>query len=167
MQQDYKRIPIYLHNQVMACLRGHLLQANQRLHSQYRDPKIVYKTKGSIAGSALLTLWEIQLNSIMLLNNGTQFIEEVVPHELAHLLVFKEFGKVKPHGKEWKYIMSEILGKNPTTTHHFPVQRNTYLYYCNCQQHHLTSIRHNKIQNNKTSYLCRKCGTMLKIKDTI
>ncbi|WP_296210015.1 SprT family zinc-dependent metalloprotease [Gilliamella sp.] len=167
MQQDYKRIPIYLHNQTMACLRTHLMQANQRLHSQYKEPKIIYKPKGSIAGSAFLTRWEIQLNSIMLLDNGTQFIEEVVPHELAHLIVFKEFGKVKPHGKEWQYIISEILGKIPATTHRFPIQRNTYLYYCNCQQHYLTSIKHNKIQNNKTSYLCRKCGTILKLKSAI
>lgn len=140
------------------------MQANQRLHSQYKEPKIIYKPKGSIAGSAFLTRWEIQLNSIMLLDNGTQFIEEVVPHELAHLIVFKKFGKVKPHGKEWQYIMSEILEKSPVTTHRFSIQRNTYLYYCNCQQHHLTSIRHNKIQKNKTSYLCRKCGTILKLK---
>ncbi|OCG44021.1 hypothetical protein A9G28_02745 [Gilliamella sp. Fer1-1] len=165
MQQDYKRIPIYLHNQIMACLRTHLMQANQFLHTEYKEPNIIYKPKGSIAGSALLMRWEIQLNSVMLLENGTQFIEEVVPHELAHLIVFKEFGKVKPHGKEWQYVMSKIFDKTPSTTHHFQVKRNTHLYYCQCQQHHLTSIRHNKIQKNNTSYLCRKCGTILKLKN--
>ncbi|KES14257.1 hypothetical protein GASC598P17_000270, partial [Gilliamella apis SCGC AB-598-P17] len=50
MQQDYKHIPIYLHNQVLACLRTHLIQANQILKTNYKEPKISYKPKGTIAG---------------------------------------------------------------------------------------------------------------------
>lgn len=31
-------------------------------------------------------------------------------HEFAHLMAFKEFGfKIKPHGKEWKYCMQELM----------------------------------------------------------
>lgn len=162
MPQDYRRIPILLHNKVMACLRENLRQASLILHTVFPEPKVIYKVKGSIAGSALLTRWEIQLNSIMLTDNGDTFIDEVVPHELAHLLVFKTFGKVKPHGKEWQYMMSEVLGKLPKVTHNFTIKRNSYMYRCNCQIHHLTKIRHNKIQNNKSSYLCQKCGSILK-----
>lgn len=164
MQPDFKRIPINLHNQVIACLRKHLAQANQLLNTQFSEPKIIYKPKGSIAGSAFIMRWEIQLNSTMLADNGQVFIEEVVPHELAHLIVFKKFGKVKPHGKEWQHVMSNVLGKRPKTTHNFEVKRKYYLYFCECQDHHLSKIRHNKIQYNKISYLCRKCGTILKLK---
>ncbi|OCF94157.1 SprT family zinc-dependent metalloprotease [Gilliamella sp. wkB308] len=164
MQQDFKRIPINLHNQVIACLRKHLAQANQLLNMQFTEPKIIYKPKGSVAGSAFLMRWEIQLNTMMLVDNGHIFIEEVVPHELAHLIVFKKFGNVKPHGKEWQYVMSNILGKIPKTTHNFDVKRDFYLYYCECQEHQLTKIRHNKVQHNNINYLCRKCGTQLKQK---
>jgi Uncharacterized protein conserved in bacteria len=168
MQQVYKRIPIYLHNHVMACLRTHLAQANKLLQTQYIEPKIIYRAKGSVAGSAFLTRWEIQINSTMLYENGKIFIEEVVPHELAHLIVFKKFGKVKPHGKEWQYIMSQVLGKIPKTTHNFEVKsHDSFVYYCQCQEHHLTKTRHNKIEHNKTEYLCRKCGTILKLKNSI
>lgn len=167
MQQDYKRIPIHLHNQVMACLRTHLKQANKVLNTQYGEPKITYKPKGSIAGCAYLARWEIQLNSRMLIDNGAAFIEEVVPHELAHLIVFKQYGKVKPHGVQWQTVMSEIMGKAPKTTHNFAIKREDYLYHCQCQEHRLSKIRHNKINHNKTSYVCRKCGTILKLKNTI
>ena len=167
MQQDYKRIPIYLHNQVMACLREYLLQANQLLHTEYKEPKISYKSKGSIAGSAVLNRWEIQLNITMLCENEENFIEEVVPHELAHLITFQIYGKVKPHGKEWQYIMSEIMKLPPKVTHNFNFKRKEYVYICNCQEHYLSSIRHNKIEKNKISYQCRKCGSILKLKNFV
>lgn len=167
MQQDYKRIPIYLHNQVLACLRTHLTQANNILNTNYKEPKVSYKPKGSVAGCAFLTRWEIQLNSIMLNENGEKFINEVVPHELAHLITFQKFGKVKPHGQEWQYIMSEIMKKEPKVTHNFNIKRNEYVYICNCQEHYLSPIRHNKIRKNKASYQCRKCGTILKLKISI
>lgn len=167
MQQDYKRIPIYLHNQVLACLRTSLTQANNILNTNYKEPKVSYKPKGSVAGCAFLTRWEIQLNSIMLNENGEKFINEVVPHELAHLITFERFGKVKPHGQEWQYVMSEIMRKEPKVTHNFNIKRNEYVYICNCQEHYLSPIRHNKIRKNKTSYQCRKCGTILKLKISI
>ena len=167
MQQDYKHIPIYLHNQVMACLRKHLTQANQLLNTEYKEPKIVYKPKGSIAGSAILNRWEIQLNTTMLFENGEKFIEEVVPHELSHLITFQIYGKVKPHGKEWQYIMSEIMKQPPKVTHNFNFKRKEYVYICDCQEHYLSSIRHNKIEKNKISYQCLKCGSILKLKNFV
>lgn len=167
MQQDYKHIPIYLHNQVMACLRKHLTQANQLLNTEYKEPKIGYKSKGSIAGSAILNRWKIQLNTTMLCENGEKFIEEVVPHELAHLITFQIYGKVKPHGKEWQYIMSEIMKQHPKVTHNFNFKRKEYVYLCDCQEHYLSSIRHNKIEKNKISYQCRKCGSILKLKNFV
>ncbi|MDF7666574.1 SprT family zinc-dependent metalloprotease [Orbaceae bacterium ESL0727] len=163
MPQVYKHIPINLQNHVMACLRRHLAQANAFFHTNYTEPNILYRPKGSIAGSAYLTRWEIQLNRTLLCENGIPFIEEVVPHELAHLLVYKQFGKVKPHGKEWQSIMATVLGKEPKTTHNFTVSRPDYLYVCQCQTHHLSKIRHNKIQQQHIDYICKKCGTILKL----
>lgn len=161
----YKHVPIYLQNEVITCVRQCLAQVNHHLNRHYLEPKIVYRPKGSIAGSAYLTRWEIQLNSQLLCENKLDFIKEVVPHELAHLIVFKEFGKVRPHGKEWKYMMSSILGKDPKVRHHFFVSRPNYVYRCQCQEHHLTQIRHNKMQNQHIQYSCKKCGTLLELKN--
>ena len=59
------------------------------------------------------------------------------------------------------------MKKEPKVTHNFNIKRNEYVYICNCQEHYLSPIRHNKIRKNKTSYQCRKCGTILKLKISI
>ncbi|MGM3151375.1 SprT-like domain-containing protein, partial [Escherichia coli] len=40
-------------------------------------------------GTAWLEKNEIRLNPVLLLENQREFIDEVVPHELAHLLVWQ------------------------------------------------------------------------------
>lgn len=166
MQPVYKHIPLHLQTAVMACLEKYLKQASLLLQTQFSKPKVTYKKKGTIAGSAYLTRWEIQLNVTMLCENGHVFIDEVIPHELAHLLTFQQFGRVKPHGKEWQYMMSVVLGQLPKTTHRFSVHKaNSYHYVCLCQEHYLTQIRHNKVQKQRTQYMCKKCGELLKFKN--
>ena len=83
----------------MRCLREKLAQANLKLGRNYPEPKIVYQQRGTAAGTAWLEPYEIRLNPVLMMENQQAFIEEVVPHELAHLLVWKHFGRVAPHGK--------------------------------------------------------------------
>jgi SprT protein len=96
-----------------------------------------------------------------MMENQQAFIEEVVPHELAHLLVWKHFGRVAPHGKEWKWMMEAVLGVPARRTHQFElesVRRNTFPYRCQCQQHQLTVRRHNRVVRGEATYRCVKCG---------
>lgn len=160
----YHNLPISLQQAVIQRLRLDLTKANRKLNTNYPEPTIYYKQKGTIAGSASLTHWEIQLNLTLLIENGQIFIDEVVPHELAHLIAFRYFGKVAPHGHEWKHIMTTILGVPANRTHSFnihSVQRNTWLYHCRCQQHLLTIRRHNRVLQGKVEYRCRCCGERL------
>ncbi|QIQ22402.1 SprT family zinc-dependent metalloprotease [Zophobihabitans entericus] len=157
-------VPIRLQQQTLLSLRTHLAVANEKLNTDYPEPKVVYRKKGTIAGSAHLTDWLIQINSILLIENEQTFIDEVIPHELAHLLTFKHFGKVPPHGKEWKWMMNDILQINPQRTHNFSVrsvQKNTYEYRCPCQIHLLSTKRHNKILQTHIKYVCKNCGNLL------
>ena len=92
------------------------------------------------------------------------FIDEVVPHELAHLLVWKHFGRVAPHGKEWKWMMESVLGVPALRTHRFEldsVRKNTFSYRCQCQQHQLTVRRHNRVMRGEATYRCVRCGDVL------
>ena len=92
------------------------------------------------------------------------FIDEVVPHELAHLLVWKHFGRVAPHGKEWKWMMESVLGVPALRTHRFEldsVRKNTFPYRCQCQQHQLTVRRHNRVMRGEATYRCVRCGDVL------
>ncbi|WP_306587523.1 SprT family zinc-dependent metalloprotease [Hafnia paralvei] len=159
-----RRLPIALQQAVMQCLRNALARANAQLKAQYPEPKISYQQRGTTAGTAWLQDWEIRLNPVLLLENGQAFIDEVVPHELAHLLVYKQFGKVSPHGREWQWMMGHVLGIEPRRTHKFGVESvsgKTYPYRCACQLHQLTVRRHNKVMRKESEYRCRQCGQVL------
>lgn len=101
---------------------------------------------------------------MLLLENQQAFIDEVVPHELAHLLVWKHFGRVAPHGKEWKWMMESVLDVPALRTHRFEldsVRKNTFPYRCQCQQHQLTVRRHNRVMRGEATYRCVRCGDVL------
>lgn len=159
------RLPIALQQAVMRSLRYSLDLANQTLESDFPEPKLVYQQRGTAAGTAWLEKWEIRLNPVLLLENQQAFIDEVVPHELAHLLVWKKFGRVAPHGKEWKWMMESILGVPAQRTHRFElgsVRSRAFSYRCQCQQHQLTVRRHNRVVRGESEYRCVHCGCLLK-----
>lgn len=158
------RLTIALQQSVMRALREKLQQANQRLARNYPEPKLIYQQRGTAAGTAWLESWEIRLNPVLLQENQQAFIEEVVPHELAHLLVWRHFGRVPPHGKEWKWMMETILEVPARRTHQFEVasvRGKAFPYRCRCQQHHLTVRRHNRVLRGETEYRCVHCGDRL------
>lgn len=130
-------------------------------------PLIGFNQRGKVAGVAYLERWEIRLNPILLVENSDQFIDEVIAHEYAHLLVFALFGKVQPHGKEWQMMMTEIMGLPANRTHTFNTDNSVtrkyqhFTYRCQCKEHALTSIRHNRIQAGKAQYHCKSCGSSL------
>ena len=116
------RLPIAVQQAVMRSLRDNLAQANLKLGCSYPEPTLVYQQRGTSAGTAWLESYEIRLNPVLLMENVEAFINEVVPHELAHLLVWKRFGRVAPHGKEWKWMMESVLGVPARRTHQFELQ---------------------------------------------
>ncbi len=159
------RLPIALQQAVMRALRSALERANEKLERHYPEPTLVYQQRGTAAGTAWLEKWEIRLNPVLLMENQQAFIEEVVPHELAHLLVWKTFGRVAPHGKEWKWMMESVLGVPARRTHQFEVESvrsRTFAYRCQCQQHQLTVRRHNRVLRGESEYRCVHCGSLLK-----
>ena len=101
----------------------------------------------------------------MLIENSEIFINQVIPHELAHLLVYHCLSKTAPHGKEWKWMITTILEVPPQRTHQFAltsVRDQIFYYRCNrALSHQLTIRRHNKILHGKGEYICKKCGQYL------
>lgn len=130
-------------------------------------PIVSFNQRGRTAGSAHLQRWEIRLNPILLAENSDLFIKEVIPHEYAHLLTFALYGRVQPHGREWQMMMTEIMQLPATRTHCFNTENSVtrhyerFTYYCLCQSHELTAIRHNRIQSRKARYFCKHCGESL------
>ncbi|MFC0179368.1 SprT-like domain-containing protein [Thorsellia kenyensis] len=146
-------------------LNRSLLLANQYLGVDYHAPAIFYNLKGKTAGLAYPLEWKIRINQSMLITHQIPFIEEVIPHELSHLFVYRYYsvkkrGVIKPHGKEWADFMQECFGLPPKVTHNFeiPLREVTlFVYKCACRTHYLSAIRHNKVLGFKSSYCCKYC----------
>ncbi|MDF7681426.1 SprT family zinc-dependent metalloprotease [Enterobacteriaceae bacterium ESL0689] len=157
-------IPADLQQAMGDCLQQKLDQANHALGRHYPLPPLVYRQRGTTAGTAWLQKNEIRLNPVLLMENQQAFIEHVIPHELAHLLVWQHFGRVPPHGKEWKWMMESVLTVTARRTHSFAldsVRTNTFPYHCRCQQHQLTVRRHYRVMRGKATYRCLRCGDLL------
>ncbi len=127
----------------------------------FEMPNLEFKQRGKIAGSAWLQKHLIRLNPVLLRENQVAFEKHVIPHELAHLMVYKQYRmKVKPHGKEWQFIMNEIFDLPALVNHPFDtssVAQASFTYRCACQEHQLTLIRHNKVVKGKQKYVCKHC----------
>ncbi|MBD2811271.1 SprT family zinc-dependent metalloprotease [Xenorhabdus sp. Vera] len=160
------RVPLFLQQAVLRTMRQKLAQASNFFQKTFPEPSVTYRQRGTIAGCARLQDWEIRLNPILLIENQQAFIDEVLPHELAHLLAYHQFGQVAPHGKEWRFIMETVLKVSANRTHQFSVnsvRSQIFTYYCRCRQHELTIRQHNKILRGKSCYICRQCGEKLKL----
>ncbi len=148
--------------------------------------QVLFNLRGRAAGQVRFpvqfqkeSLPTIRFNSAILKAYQEEFIREVVPHECAHLVVYRLYQlkkyksklKPKPHGSEWKFVMREIYGVSPRVTHTFDVKTTSikrFPYQCSCEGkiHQLTVIRHNKICKQLSKYLCRSCGATLKLRDS-
>ncbi len=102
---------------------------------------INFDIKGSrLAGQANLTNCVVRFNPAYLNKYGEEFINDTIPHEIAHIYVWEYYGgRVKGHGKEWKQMMVSI-GQPPNRCHHYePIpgldgrrHKTKYAYTCLC-----------------------------------
>jgi SprT protein len=132
-------------------------------------PSILFTQRGKIAGSALLQKNIIKLHPTLLAQNVDYYLDEVIAHELSHILVYQLFGqykgilrreRVKPHGLEWQTIMTEVFDLVPRVTHQLDVKAismQSFEYECACQSVDLSLIRHNKVIRGKQVYYCKRC----------
>lgn len=130
----------------------------------FKRPEYLFNQRGKIAGSAHLQRNIIKFNATLFAQNREEFFNQVVAHEVAHLIVFQKYGKVRPHGNEWKDVMQHVFNCPAITTHSLDthdVQGKQFSYQCLCSTHQLSIRRHNKILKG-TQYLCKRCRTVLK-----
>jgi SprT protein len=138
--------------------------ASNYFKHDFTHPKITLDQRGKCAGTARLRDWHIRLNPVLLQDNPAEFEREVIPHEIAHLVVHAVWGRVKPHGVEWQKVMRDVFNITPRTTHKMDVtkvQGAVYLYHCDCQQHQLSVRRHRAILRGDQRYYCRRCKANL------
>jgi len=151
----------------MAYAREHLVRNDARACG-LRLPVIQYSLKGTSAGMCSRDGGKIWLNERMLELHTERFIEETLPHEIAHSIVQQLCGpRAQPHGREWKAVM-RLLGKEPSRCHLMEAPPETrrqrrYPYTCACEgrTHQITATRHNKMRKG-AKYVCGICRSFLK-----
>ncbi|AWL11527.1 Protein SprT [Saliniradius amylolyticus] len=149
-----------LHQRVEHCY----CLAEQKLGRSFPRPKVSLKQRGKAAGSARLQTNELRFNPVLLAENPQAFFDEVIPHEICHLLTWQLYGRVRPHGKEWRGLMGSVFGLTGKASHQMDVSSvrgKTFAYSCDCGPVELTIRRHNKIQRGQARYYCKKCACAL------
>jgi len=140
--------------------------ANYHLQLNLSQIHIDFDLKGRTSGMFAVKPDSIRIryNQIIFSKYFEDALVNTVAHEVAHYVVYSIWGikKVKPHGKEWKQVMT-LFGVKPDVTSNYDVtglplhRQKQFNYSCGCMIHQLSTTRHNKVQKKKAVYKCRKC----------
>lgn len=168
-----------LKQKAIARVRHFIDLANQKYPGLNMSmPIINFDLRGRTAGTANSSTHTIRLNAGLFVRNVEDYMNDTIPHEVAHLVQYKLHptqrrwtGRkwvrtVQPHGYEWQRVMRSF-GVAPERCHQMDtsetrVKKNVtkYQYKCNCKTHEVGKKVHNRIQMGHT-YTCRSCkGTL-------
>ena len=126
-------------------------------------PSMTFYRGRSDAGRALQLEQRIEINEDLLERYPDAMLEETIAHELAHLLVYRLFGRrASAHGQEWQAIMHQWFRVEPQRTHNFDLngldvrRQQRFAYYCDCRPHELSTVRHRRALRG-VDYRCVAC----------
>jgi len=116
--------------------------------------KLPPRTVGLATFSRLYGIYKVELNQAMVTEaNEKTFIDEIIPHEIAHILTNFLYPRVKQaHGPEWKAVCRALGGNSSRTCNSLAgvtVKRNMvkrYLYKNEGGELYLTAQQHAKCQ---------------------
>ena len=132
-----------------------------------------------IYGQANFSKKRIRLHKYLLCEFGDAYIDDVVVHEYAHIVVRErhsngEFSRrPMPHGREFKDVCGwfGISGASTTKLYKNSVwakekrtekkkKQRVFYYFCGCSNfyHELTIRKHNAILRKKVSRYCKSCN---------
>ena len=150
-------------------LFGHCLPAPMTM------PSIDFRIRGVAAGKAYSEQNRLSFSPTLMRENILEFLEDTIPHEVAHLVTRKLHGRrVKSHGPEWQAVM-RAFGCEPSRCHSYDVsnvatRRDLPAVYCDCQgsagEHRISKARYKLIGKSGYSIRCRLCkATIRKTRD--
>lgn len=134
------------------------------INDLHRTVGIVYNPKLSTTlGRAILSSGVVELNP-RLLNEHPKELIPTLGHELAHIVVYRRFGRAAPHGYHFKMLMS-ALDLSAKSTHSLPVghlrrkrKNRKYLYLHICSECKYRFIA----RSFRRNYYCVTCGPDMK-----
>lgn len=152
-------------NQILHRLEQCYQLAEQHFDRPFERPRVSLALRGQKAGIAYLQRNELRFNAQLYRENQEHFLQQTVPHEVAHLLAQALYGdRIRPHGREWQELMTGLFGLPADRCHTYAVAQRPgtrYLYRCGCPEGMpFTAQRHALVRRGRR-YSCRRCGDML------
>jgi len=111
----------------------------------------------------------IRYNPGMAARQFEAYCQRTPAHEVAHYVIdcLHPGKSIKPHGPQWQELM-RAFGLEPDRCHQYDLtnvrqrRQRRFTYRCACQEHQLSTTRHNRIQYRGMQYHCIKCGKVLR-----
>ena len=170
--------------QVIYKTRAYIEQATTLFNLKDKSVEISFDLKGRSSGMYRIKYAkgrifmrqqrEIRYNPYIFSKYFEDNYATTIPHEVAHYVTDIIYGlkNIKPHGKEWKAVMHAFDADASVTANYdlsgIPLkQHSLFTYQCECREHQLTSIRHNKIKKRRYQYYCNYCKQTLKFKNEL
>ena len=146
-----------------------ITHANHFYSKRLPLPALDFSLRGQKAGELCIRKitwhqreYKLRLNQVLFEQHRDYFLQQVIPHEIAHLVVDRLYlRRTKPHGEEWRSVMQDCFQCPAEPYHTLPtikarVVARDYVYRCACQTHHFTARRHASAQKG-ARYMCRVC----------
>ena len=146
--------------------------ANNELGCAIEEIPVLFDLKGQVAGMYRMSgrgkniQRVIRYNPWLFAKYWDDNFTTTIPHEVAHYVAEQLFGRVRPHGQEWKNLMV-LFNADSARTCNFDMTGiptrsvKTVAYQCACRSHQLSLIRHNKVLRRGARYLCKFCNQPL------
>lgn len=139
--------------------------AEHHFERSFERPVVRLDLRGQKAGVAYLQRNLLRFNAQLYRENQADFLQQTVPHEVAHLLAQALYGShIRPHGREWQGLMTGLFGLPARRCHDYQVAQRRgrrYLYRCACPEGiAFTAQRHALVRRGRR-YACRRCGSSL------
>lgn len=155
------------------CRVDHFINiASVEYHRTIEGPHVRFDKRGTCGGTADTSINELNFNAPLMLDNWDEYLNQVIPHEVAHLVKGAVYGTerkgelMRSHGTYWKRIM-RTFGIEPDRTHKMDTSsvatkspKRKHMYQCECcgKELVMSSVRHNKMLRGRANYRHTPCG---------
>jgi SprT protein len=148
---------------ILAIVEASFLKAEKFYGKTFERPKtFIFKRNGTCGGYANWGTKEMMFQLDLAETNEQDYLLHTVPHEVAHYVQFQQYGYCKAHGREWKFIMRNVMRIPADRCHSYDTsvtktkKQTKHIYGCGCgKEFKLSTTLHNKILRGSN----RICGT--------
>lgn len=166
-------VTIEQQQQIIDKTNSYIAHASTLFGIKIKPVEITFNLKGRAAGMYRVSRnkREIRYNAHIFAKYYEDNFNTTIPHEVAHYITDIIYGlrNIRPHGKEWKAVMHKFNADASVTAAYdlsgIPLKKQKlFTYECDCREHQLSSVRHNRIKGERGQYYCKHCKQSLQLK---